>query len=250
MGASLLLGSIILSNLDYAIFGFLYPDINIRMYFYIAMDLVLALLFINIFTNREWLLTNRWAGAVAIIHILMISVNFAGRLKPDFGKSADHALTLNILLISAFIACLIGFLPKSPDEVSSVLKLKYRYLKNDLLKRWLSRAEVKLPSSEKEDDLVNAFIGQKIKQLRRNADMSQEDLGKILGVSQTQINRIEVGKKRVSAAQLFAFSKLFKILRRWGHRWNHKRVHRIYCRLNLNKRRRGKKRLPNRSPIA
>jgi len=44
-------------------------------------------------------------------------------------------------------------------------------------------------------------------------------------------------------------SKLFKILPRWGYRWNHKRVHRIYCRLNLNKRRRGKKQLPNRSPI-
>ena len=44
----------------------------------------------------------------------------------------------------------------------------------------------------------------------------------------------------------YGFGKLFKILCRWGHRWNHKRVHRIYCRLNLNKRRRGKKRLPNR----
>ncbi len=44
------------------------------------------------------------------------------------------------------------------------------------------------------------------------------------------------------------FDKLFKILRRWGHPWNHKRVHRIYCELKLNKRRRGKKRLPSRHP--
>jgi putative transposase len=46
----------------------------------------------------------------------------------------------------------------------------------------------------------------------------------------------------------YGFSKLLKILRRRGHCWNHKRVHRIYCELNLNRRRRGKKRLPTRNP--
>ena len=46
----------------------------------------------------------------------------------------------------------------------------------------------------------------------------------------------------------YGFSKLLKVMRRQGHRWNHKRIHRVYCELKLNKRRKGKKRLPNRNP--
>ena len=44
------------------------------------------------------------------------------------------------------------------------------------------------------------------------------------------------------------FSKYFKIIRRRGFSWNHKRVWRVYCDLKLNLRRKGKKRLPKREP--
>ena len=46
----------------------------------------------------------------------------------------------------------------------------------------------------------------------------------------------------------YGFGKLFTIMRRKGHTFNHKHVHRVHRLLNLNKRRRGIKRIPNRNP--
>jgi putative transposase len=59
---------------------------------------------------------------------------------------------------------------------------------------------------------------------------------------------IQALQEAVERYPAYGFSKLFKILRRWGYPWNHKRVYRLYCALNLNKRRRGKKRIPSRFP--
>ena len=59
---------------------------------------------------------------------------------------------------------------------------------------------------------------------------------------------IEAIQAVVADYPAYGFSKVFKILRRRGYRWNHKRVYRVYCLLKLNKRRRSRRRLPNRNP--
>jgi putative transposase len=53
-------------------------------------------------------------------------------------------------------------------------------------------------------------------------------------------------QRLANAHPAYGFRKLFAYLRRAGHAWNHKKVYRVYRSLKMNKRRRGKRRLPQR----
>jgi transcriptional regulator with XRE-family HTH domain len=58
---------------------------------------------------------------------------------------------------------------------------------------------------------VDAYIGARMRENRLAINMSQADLGEILGVTFQQIQKYESGRNRVSAARLFEICKALNV---------------------------------------
>ncbi|VEA48495.1 transposase [Salmonella enterica subsp. arizonae] len=82
--------------------------------------------------------------------------------------------------------------------------------------------------------------------------------GRIIGISRSLLHYRPNAERDIPVIEAlqdlahhypaYGFGLMFNKLRQAGLSWNKKRVYRIYCRLKLNLRRKGKKRLPNRNP--
>lgn len=59
-------------------------------------------------------------------------------------------------------------------------------------------------------DKLSKYVGAKVHDLRKEAGLRQEELGKLLGVSRVSILNMESGKHRLSIDHLFFLCGLFK----------------------------------------
>jgi transcriptional regulator with XRE-family HTH domain len=65
--------------------------------------------------------------------------------------------------------------------------------------------------SARKADLVDKHVGQRIRERRRNLDVSQQEIGEILGISYQQLQKYESGQNRISAGRLFMLSHILKV---------------------------------------
>jgi len=60
-------------------------------------------------------------------------------------------------------------------------------------------------------DVVNSVFGRKLRDLRRERDLSQSQLGDLLGLSRVTIANIESGKQNVQLHQIFSLASVLDI---------------------------------------
>ena len=212
-GAGLLLGSIPVSNILFRLYMIDWLSIDQYSTSLITLDFLLAYLFFEIARRSNRLESNRWAAFISAIHIGMASVNIAGASYASFARTAEYHLILNILLIAAFLACLISFTPKSRREAIDILRMKWIYFRSDFFgivsafKMLGSGVLASVYEFGEKKKMIDTQIGSKLREARILRELSREDLAKALGVTVAQIQKYETGATRLSASALFALSQ-------------------------------------------
>ncbi len=216
-GASLLLASVLVSNIVYAARIERFLTTKNLVLSYVVLDLILAWIFLQIYRGAPRWDRCRWAAALAAVQLLMVSANFAGWASHGLIHSGVLGVALNILMVIAMAICLFNFIPKSMDEARSFLGSKASFLWHDLLNRTLGailkvRSGVMFERRNGESaNAIDSFVGGKIKQARIERQLTQAQLSNELGISQAQLQKYESGATRVSAAMLYFLSKLFGV---------------------------------------
>jgi ribosome-binding protein aMBF1 (putative translation factor) len=85
--------------------------------------------------------------------------------------------------------------------------------KSSLVNKAVKRAKRKL--TPRSSSAVDKYIGARMREQRLALGISQEQLGKELGVSFQQIQKYEKGVNRVSAARLFEICKALNVSLSW-----------------------------------
>jgi DNA-binding XRE family transcriptional regulator len=81
--------------------------------------------------------------------------------------------------------------------------------RSSLVNKAVKRAKRKL--TPRSASAVDKYIGARMREQRLALSISQEQLGRKLGVSFQQIQKYESGKNRVSAARLFVICKALNV---------------------------------------
>ncbi len=66
-------------------------------------------------------------------------------------------------------------------------------------------------NSARKADMVDKHVGRRIRERRREQQISQQEMSEILGVSYQQLQKYENGSNRVSAGRLFLIAHLLKV---------------------------------------
>lgn len=66
-------------------------------------------------------------------------------------------------------------------------------------------------SSARKADIVDKHVGSRIRERRREIQISQQDMSEILGVSYQQLQKYENGSNRVSAGRLYLMAHVLKV---------------------------------------